>query len=235
MKVPIGPKSKLRESKESFRLTRGSIIDIEGRTELMNRVATALSAVAVGALLATGVVTAGVAAQDATPISPDPSLCTLTPPTYEEISMYAASPAAEVASPEATPSIELPAGDPVDDATRDAVEQSMIINVACLNTGNTLLTMAAYTDEALGTIIGGAGPVSQELYDSLATPEAIAEDQRTVIIEFQDMVLLPDGRVAAIIVGDNEADTSSGAGPTLFYLKEVDGHWYIDDYTNPED
>ena len=59
-------------------------------------------------------------------------------------------------------------------------------------------------------------------------------DNHTVIIEFKDMVLLPDGRVAVIIVGDNQADTTSEAGPTLFYLKEVDGHWYIDDYVNPE-
>lgn len=195
----------------------------------MKRLASAFSAVAVGVLLATGVA----AAQDATPISPDPSLCTLIPPTYEEISNFAASPAAEVASPDATPSVALPAGDPVDDATRTAVEQSMIINVACLNTGSTLLTMGAYTDEALGRIIGGAGEVSQELYDSLATPEAVAENQRTIIMEFQDMVMLPDGRVAAIVVGDNLADDTEPAGPTLFYLKEVDGHWYIDDFTNP--
>lgn len=175
-----------------------------------------------------------VAAQDATPISPDPSLCTLTVPTYEEIAMYAASPVAEeAASPEGTATVALPAGDPVDDATRAAVEQSMIVNVACLNSGNTLLTMAAYSDAALGRIIGGAGAVSQELYDSLATPVAIAENQRTVIIEFQDMVKLPDGRVAAIIVGDNLADDTQPAGPTLFYLVEKDGHWYIDDYENP--
>ncbi len=109
----------------------------------------------------------------------------------------------------------------------------MIINVACLNTGSTLLTMGAYTDEALGRIIGGAGEVSQELYDSLATPEAVAENQRTIIMEFQDMVMLPDGRVTAIVVGDNLADDTEPAGPTLFYLKEVDGHWYIDDFTNP--
>jgi hypothetical protein len=34
------------------------------------------------------------AAQDATPIAPDPSLCTLTPPSFEEVQAYAASPAA---------------------------------------------------------------------------------------------------------------------------------------------
>ena len=198
----------------------------------MNRLATALSAVAVGALMATGV--AGmVAAQDATPISPDPSLCTLTPPTYEEIAMYAASPAAEVASPAATPAAVLPAGDPVDDATRTAVEQSMIVNVACLNTGSTLLTMGAYTDEALGRIIGGSGEVSQELYDSLGEATPMAEDQRTIIVEFQDMVKLPDGRIAAVIMGDNLADDTQPASATLFYLKEIDGHWYIDDFTNP--
>ena len=178
---------------------------------------------------------APVAAQDATPISPAPELCTLTPPTYEQLSAYAASPVAEVT--EATPSatLTLPEGTPVDDATREAVEQSMIINVACLNTGSTLLTMAAYSQGALEGLIGGSGPVSQELYDSLATPEAIAEEDRTVIFEFQDMVLLDDGRVAAIIVGDNQGDESAPAGPTLFYLAEQDGHWYIDDFINPSE
>ncbi|MEZ4507526.1 MAG: hypothetical protein R2848_17150 [Thermomicrobiales bacterium] len=188
--------------------------------------------------LALGAMTFGgsVAAQDATPIAPAPELCTLTPPTFEELSAYAASPVAEVtAEAEATPGAELtlPEGTPVDDATRDAVEQSMIINVACLNTGSTLLTMAAYSQSALERLIGGSGPLSQELYDSLATPEAIAVDDFTVIYEFQDMVMLDDGRVAAIIVGDNQADDTTPAGPTLFYLAEKDGHWYIDDFINP--
>jgi hypothetical protein len=184
-------------------------------------------------LLALG---APVAAQDATPVSPDPALCTLTPPTYEQVSAYAASPVAEVTEePEATPgaTLTLPEGAELDDATRDAVEQSMIINVACLNTGSTLLNMAAYSQGALEQLIAGSGPISQELYDSLGTPEAIAEEDRTVIIEFQDMVLLDDGRVAAIIVGDDQSNESAPAGPTLFYLVEQDGHWYIDDYVNP--
>ena len=194
-----------------------------------------MSALAVGALLATGFAGA-VAAQDATPIAPEPELCTLTPPTLDELSSYAASPAAELPEPDGTPaSIELPAGEPVDDATRAAVEQSMIVNVACLNTGSTLLTMAAYSPEALQQLIGGAGPVSQELYDSLSTPEAIVEEDRTVIYEFQDMVLLEDGRIAAIIVGDNQANDAEAASPTLFYLVERDGHWYIDDFINPAD
>lgn len=174
-----------------------------------------------------------VAAQEATPISPAPELCTLTPPTLAQVQAYAASPAAEIASPEATPSVTLPAGEPVDAATREAVMQSMIVNVACLNTGSTLLTMATYSEAALGRLIGGAGDVTQEQYDSLATPTAIPASQRTVIVEFQDMVKLPDGRVAAIIVGDNLADDTKPAGPTLFYLSEKDGHWYIDDFVNP--
>ncbi len=179
---------------------------------------------------------APVAAQDATPIAPAPELCTLTPPTYEQLSAYAASPIAEVAATaEATPGAELalPEGTPLDDATRDAVEQSMIINVACLNSGSTLLTMAAYSQGALERLIAGSGDLSQELYESLATPEAIAEGDRTVIVEFQDMVMLEDGRVAAIIVGDNQGDDTSPAGPTLFFLAETDGHWYIDDFVNP--
>ncbi len=89
--------------------------------------------------------------------------------------------------------------------------------------------------EALARLVAGAGPVSQELYESLGTIEAIAEEDRTVIYEFQDMVMLEDGRVAAIIIGDDQADDSAPAGPTLFYLVEMDGHWYIDDYLNPSE
>lgn len=193
-------------------------------------------------MLAALAIVTPVSAQDATPapvasgtpIAPGPELCTLTPPTYEEVVSIAASPAAEaVAAAQGTPTIALPAGDSVDEATRQAVEQSMIVNVACLNTGSTLLAMAAYTDHGLSVLIGGAGPVSQELYDSLATPEAIAEDQWTVIVEFQEMAMLPDGRIAAIIVGDDRSDQSTPAGPTLFYLAEEGGHWYIDDFVNP--
>jgi hypothetical protein len=141
------------------------------------------------------------------------------------------------ATAEATPGtgLALPEGTPLDDATREAVEQSMIINVACINTGSTLLTMAAYSEEALARLVAGAGPVSQELYESLGTIEAIAEEDRTVIYEFQDMVMLEDGRVAAIIIGDDQADDSAPAGPTLFYLVEKDGHWYIDDFINPSE
>jgi hypothetical protein len=191
------------------------------------------------ALALAAVVTSGaVAAQDATPVSPAPEECTLTAPTYEQLSAFAASPVAEVdATAEATPGtgLALPEGTPLDDATREAVEQSMIINVACINTGSTLLTMAAYSEEALARLVAGAGPVSQELYESLGTIEAIAEEDRTVIYEFQDMVMLEDGRVAAIIIGDDQADDSAPAGPTLFYLVEKDGHWYIDDFINPSE
>jgi len=183
-------------------------------------------------------ISTSVAAQDATPVSPAPEECTLTAPTYEQLSAFAASPVAEVdATAEATPGtgLALPEGTPLDDATREAVEQSMIINVACINTGSTLLTMAAYSEEALARLVAGAGPVSQELYESLGTIEAIAEEDRTVIYEFQDMVMLEDGRVAAIIIGDDQADDSAPAGPTLFYLVEKDGHWYIDDFINPSE
>jgi len=197
----------------------------------MKRLATVLTAVAASALLLTGAATA----QDATPVAPEPALCTLTPPTIEELAMYAASPVPEASGiAEATPAVELPAGEPVDDATRAAVEQSMIVNVACLNTGSTLMAMAAYSDAALADLVAGAGAITQAQYDSLATAQAIPEDQWTVIYEFQDMVALPDGRVAAIIVGDNQADDSAPAGPTLFYLIEQDGHWYIDDFVNPD-
>ncbi len=197
----------------------------------MKRIATALTALAASALLLTGAATA----QNATPIAPEPALCTLTPPTIEELAMYAASPVAEApASAEATPAVVLPAGEPVDDATRAAVEQSMIVNVACLNTGSTLMAMAAYSDTALADLVAGAGAITQAQYDSLATAQAIPEEQWTVIHEFQDMVALPDGRVAAIIVGDNQADDSEPASATLFYLVEQDGHWYIDDFVNPD-
>lgn len=188
------------------------------------------------ALLLAGFVLRGpVAAQDATPISVGIDQCTLTPPSREHLSLLAATPiAAEApavdASPvaEGTPGVALPAGQPVDDATRAAVEQSMIVNLACINSGSTLLALAAFSDVALAEIAAGAGEITQEEYDAIATPVAIPDDQRNVILEFQDMVMLEDGRIAAMILGDNLANDNPPS-VSLFYLSERDGHWYIDD------
>ncbi len=139
------------------------------------------------------------------------------------------------ATAEATPGAELtlPEGAPVDDATRAAVEQSMIVNVACFNTGPHLYQLAAYSRSTTSVSRIGGLELTQEGYDSWATPQPVAEGEGLVIYEFQDMVMLDDGRVAVIIIGDNQGDESAPAGPTLFYLAEQDGHWYIDDFVNP--
>lgn len=177
-----------------------------------------------------------VAAQESTPTAgqaPSPDLCTLEPVSFEFLESAFASPvpvddetaASPVASPAGDPFAD---GEPVDEETRQAVEESMIINVACINTGVPLLQFAVYTEDGLRLLLANVSGITQADYEELEqAAQPLTEDQWTILIEFQEMVQLDDGRVAALIVGDDPMQPEPPS-TTLFYLLERDGHWYID-------
>jgi hypothetical protein len=177
-------------------------------------------------------------AQEATPVGTpmageavDPSLCTLQPLTFAYLQGIIASPVPEAdADTDATPAaVEMSEGEPVDAATRQAVEASMRINVACLNTGAPLLQLAIYTDDALRRLFGDLAAITEEQYQGLEVVQPLAEEQWVVLYEFQEMVRLEDGQVAALIVGDDPVAPGSPSA-TLFFLEERDGHWFVDDF-----
>lgn len=179
----------------------------------------------------------GVRAADA----PPPDLCTLDPRPIENLVALATT-------PPATPVIEptaiaepfvMPEGAEVDAKLRREVKKDIRRAIGCVNTGRLTRILTAYTDygvqqffsqpefqQAIAAV--SAAPGGLEQFFALEVPRA--EEDWVTIIQFDDMVLLPDGRVAAVVEGDDPTDDEP-AGRTLFYLVEVKpGRWLIDEF-----
>ncbi|MBX3071685.1 MAG: hypothetical protein KF883_14360 [Thermomicrobiales bacterium] len=179
------------------------------------------------------------AAQDADGIVPDPDLCTLEPTSRERLdaviamTIVPATPFADAGfgTPVSMPDI----GAPVTPEVQAAIEEAMIENVACINTGNALLQMSIYSDMGLSRLLGeGITSITDAQFDSLATPAALTPEQFSVLHEFGEAVDLGDGRVAIVIVGDDMSEPDP-ASPTLFVLVEQNGHWVVDSFETTED
>jgi hypothetical protein len=178
------------------------------------------------------------AAQNATPEAPNPELCTLEALTREQVEAVLASPLVEPEiyseSQPGTP-VALPAeGEPVDEETQQSIEESMFVNIACINTGEPLRQMAVYTDEGRKRLLGATETITDEEYAMVQTPNPLDESGWTVIHEISQAVTLEDGKVAVIIVGDDPTNEGPPS-PTLFILVEQDGHWYIDSFERSQD
>ncbi len=179
------------------------------------------------------------AVQEDALIVPDPELCTLEPTTRERLDSVIAMefvPATPLANAGPGTPVSMPeGGTPVSQEVQEAVEASMILNIACINTGDLLLRMSIYSDIGLLRVFGeGVDAISDEDFNTLSTPIALSEDQFTVIYEFGDAVDMGDGRVAIVVVGDDQSQPDPPT-PSLFVLVEQDGHWVVDSFESTQD
>jgi hypothetical protein len=182
-----------------------------------------------GIALAVPVVTR---AQEATPagtVVPAPEECTVAPLTRDQLIAILATPAAPAPAPASPTPFVMPAGEPVDAATATAVQATIHEFIACLNARDYWRAYALYTDDFLRESLAGvtAADLTQEAYDQLATPTPLAPEERAAIVEYREIVALPDGRVAVLVVGDDPTNPRPPA-PALVYLIEVEGRWLID-------
>ena len=182
--------------------------------------AAALLALALG-----GLVAAPVRAQQATPEVVDPAQCQVQARPAEFFQQLAAN-----ATPQATPGgatnptpppVE---GQPADQATVDAVTATYRELVACLNAGDYLRAYALYTD---GYLQRNFRP------DSLAaigaTPVPVEESTRIAFAGVREVVMLPDGRVGALV--DVTTPGASGVTTTNTVFARVGDRFLIDEET----
>jgi hypothetical protein len=206
----------------------------------VNRLAIVMLALAALLLVRPGLVSA----QEATPATagtpsgifgfPDPSECTVAPKTIPVLQSILATPVA--ATPAATPVASgMPAGAPADAQTVTEIEAALHEAVACINTGDILKVIQFYSDDLLRRLFAGY-PVEQLLPGTpgagtpvVGTPEPLNEGQQTELIAISGMVVLPDGRVAVVVTGDDHSNTAP-ASDTLFYWVKVGDKWLIDDF-----
>jgi len=187
---------------------------------------------ALGLAVAAGAAGGGsVVAQPATPVGEMVAAgeCTTEPRPAGFFEQLAATPGATPSTPvgqagSPTP-FAMPQGQPADQATVDAVTETERQVVACLNAGDYLRVYALYSDNYVRQ------NVPAETIGALpATPVPAPETTQLVLQAVREVVLLPDGRAAALI--DLTGPQAGGAVTTTYAVfAQVDGRWLIDEET----
>src|ERR671911_1764061 len=168
--------------------------------------------------------------------APGPDECTVTPRTLEEFETLAQEPA-----PDEPPDASETGGEPVDEATRDAITATARELVACSNAGDILRRLALYSDARLRFAYPD-GP-TRALEMIAESPLPLSEAERGALVSVEDVRQLADGRVSARVTVDNPAshshDPQTAATASqqevarLIFIQEA-GRWRVDE-TRRED
>ena len=103
-----------------------------------------------------------------------------------------------------------------------------------MHDGFPLKIFAVYTDAYVVELINRLGGLTQDVEAVLATVQPLEPPEYIVVLAFVDAVLLDDGRVVAVVSGDDPSDDTP-PGPRVFYLEEVlPGRWLIDEFFEVE-
>jgi hypothetical protein len=188
-------------------------------------------------------------AQDATPVAspaanalaPAPEDCKVEPISPERLTLLMATPVPAVAaeaSPVGSPTpFAMPEGQKADEATVATITTAVHEYFACVNAGDYARALALFSDRALREFFASAltgGTTAQQILDALPPAKPLPEDQRTLIYGIDDVRVLPDGRVAALVIGD-DLSKPNPPGPALIYFVQVDGRWLIDGFVRTEE
>lgn len=192
-------------------------------------------------------------AQDATPVAtplaPSPAECLVAPISAERLNsaLSGTSPAAtaEVSTPvvitEPIPSASptaftMPEGTTPDDATAAAVSTAVRQYLACVNAGDFAKVLALYSDAGLRSLLSQAteqGITGDQVLASFGTPQPLPDDRVTLLYGIDEIVILPDGRAAALVVGDDLSEPGP-PGPALLYFSLVEGAWLVDGFVSTD-
>jgi hypothetical protein len=173
-----------------------------------------------------------VAAQDATPTvdAPDPALCTLNPLTPDDLQRIqnAGLPPIETPTPVADPFV-MPAGDELFTHDQEEVQKDLRRAIACVNTGEPLKALAAYTERWIANFLTEQGGIDDDLIAGLQVDRDLQPENYLQILSFGDAVRLPDDRIAIVVTGDDPADADPPEA-RLFLMAEVrPGRFLIDE------
>ncbi len=175
----------------------------------------------------------GASAQEATPTAGDlitAAECTVAPRSEDELRALfrevAATPVVDLPAASPTPALA-PTGTPADEPTVAAVTATWREYLACITAGDQARMFALLSDDMVRRqfVVDIAFGVTEDaLFDFLAaTPVPLPPDDAIPLVPFTDVLVLADGRVAAL--GPGEA----GRGDVRIFIQE-DGRWLLDDW-----
>ncbi len=168
-------------------------------------------------------------AGDHQPVPPEE--CTVEPRSLESLpDPSLATPAAALAAtPEA---FTLPEGTPADEKTVEAVTAAIRQSLACGNAGDSLRIFSTLTDSYIASLLVDAGlpTMSPAIYEFLATPIAAPAEVQVSLDAIEDVQVLLDGRIGAIVT-----TTDTETSRSFVVLVEREGNYLIDRVTRIPD
>ena len=184
------------------------------------------------ALAAAGLGPLPAAAQETPPPTGDPQP---VPPEECQVERrsFDSLPDPSLATPEETPAatpevFRVPEGTPADESTVEAVTAAIRESLACGNAGDSLRLFSTLTDSYIASLLVNAGlpTMSRAIYDFLATPIAAPVETQIALSSVEDVQVLLDGRVGAVVVTSDTETTRN-----YVVLVERDGRYLVDRLT----
>lgn len=168
-------------------------------------------------------------AQDATPTveatSADP--CDVSPRDEADLDNLNATATSLGATPVAMNPMELPDGEPVDAATLNTLDQTLMKVIACATNGDIGRLLALYSDAYVANVALAPEPVPivpGQPSEGMALPEGTPVAGAYVQPNVESAVKLEDGRIAALISSSGVAGTAE----IVFFAFERE-MWVIDE------
>lgn len=154
--------------------------------------------------------------------SPVPAVeCTVEPRALSELEALIGISSPGNQPRERAAATAIPFGDTVDALTRGEIVLAAAQLIACGNTGDSRLLLSLYSDDLLRSL----GPLPASTLASLATPEPLAP--RATLLDVQNVVSLPDGRVSAVLSVSWQPDRSQPDLVVVIFVR-MDGIWLLD-------
>ncbi len=121
---------------------------------------------------------------------------------------------------------EIPTGEPVDDATAEAITDTVVTSLNCRNAGDFPRVYSLFSDRMIGQLFGGRETVPPEIVAALSEPpQRVRPPLRVNLVEIDAINQLPDGRVSAVVTTANSTHTFTDV---LYFVAEGD-QWLIDE------
>lgn len=163
---------------------------------------------------------------------PDPKACEVEPRSYpffaENTEPHRPATPVPLESAPVEP-LAIPTGEAPDDETVEAITATVRESLACRNANDFLRAYALFTDDMLVSLFGGPATVDPDIQAIIAdeSVKSVPRRQRVALIAIENMVVLPDGRVGAVVETVNFNQTFRDY--LIFVEDPESGRWLIDE------
>ena len=162
---------------------------------------------------------------------PSPQECQVAPRQFplfpEGVGQRAAATPLPLATPPAAPFIP-PQGEAADAETVAAVTATVREAIACRNGNDFLRAYTLFTENMIVSLFGGPATIDPEVGQAITEqPGPLPRRQRVALVDVSDVVLLPDGRVGAVV--DTQTVKQTFRDYLYFTRDPASGRWLIDD------